>query len=73
VWAATSEVKIVMSFLGLEERGLELCKVCNIFINHQNCLTFRKVGYTKTLTRISDWAYGPLNKMPNNNYIKPNK
>jgi hypothetical protein len=28
-----------------EERGLEIDKVCNIFINHQNCLTFRKVGY----------------------------
>jgi hypothetical protein len=28
-----------------EERGLKICKVCKFFINHQNSLTFRKVGY----------------------------
>lgn len=54
--------------------GLEIYKMCNIFITHQNYLIFKKLDInTKTLTRTCDLTCDPLNKINNNNYIKSNK
>jgi hypothetical protein len=34
-----------------KKKGLEICKVCNIFINHQNCLAFRVACCMKNFRR----------------------
>jgi len=46
-------------------------KICNfaiLILFIKSYITFRKIDInTKTLTKISNWAYNPLNKIPNNN------